>query len=328
LAAVLAVAGCALDKQTTPPLTGPSELGLSLALSATPDIITQDGQSQAVIEIVARDASSQPVGGLGLRAETYVNGQQTDLGVLSSKSVSTGSDGRAILTYRAPAPPSPSQTSDIVVTLAVTPVGTNYAGAVARFIEIRLARPGVILPPNGLPKPVFFYSPNAPRADDDVYFDASASTDGDGQIVSYAWAFGDGRSTVSSSPTTRHNYNLPGRYSVVLTVTDDRGLSASTSPVDVNVGVSAVPTADFVVSPAAPKVNTVVNFNASGSKGIEGRTIVEYVWDFGDGSPVQTTNQPLTNHVYGLPATYVVTLRVTDDTGRFAVVTKSVTIAP
>jgi hypothetical protein len=328
LAAVLALTGCALDKQTTPPLTGPSELGLSLANSATPDIITQDGQSQAMIEVIARDASSQPVGGLALRAETYVNGIPTDLGVLSSKSISTGGDGRATLTYRAPAAPSPSQSSDIIVTLALTPVGTNYSGAVPRFVEIRLARPGIILPSNGMPKPLFYFSPSSPRTDDDVFFDGSASFDTDGHIVSYAWTFGDGRSTVSSDPTTRHRYGLAGAYSVVLTVTDDRGLSASTSPTEVTVATSADPTASFVTSPAAPKVNAPVSFNASASKGIEGRSVEEYHWDFGDGTPLQVTGSPLITHVFGAVGSYTVTLRILDDTGRFAVVSSALTIAP
>jgi chitodextrinase len=325
---VLALAGCAIDKQTTPPLAGPSELGLSLAISATPDIITQDGHSQAMIEIVARDASSQPVGGLALRAETLVNGVAADLGVLSSKSISTGSDGRATLTYRAPAAPSSSQSSDIIVTLALTPVGANYAGSVARFVDIRLARPGVIMPSNGLPKPIFFYSPSEPRTDDDVYFDGSASFDTDGEIVSYSWTFGDGRSTVSSSPTTRHSYGLAGTYNVVLTVTDDRGLSASTSPTEVTVATSSDPTASFVSSPAAPKINGLVSFNASASKGVEGRSVVEYQWDFGDGTPLVTSASPVVTHVFTTAASYTVTLRITDDTGRFASVSNELEVAP
>jgi PKD repeat protein len=326
--AVMALAGCALDKQTTPPLAGPSELGLSLAISATPDIITQDGHSQAMIEVIARDASSQPLGGVALRAETFVNGTPADFGTLSSKSISTGGDGRATLTYRAPAAPAPSQASDIIVTLALTPVGTNYAGAVARYVEIRLARPGVIMPPNGLPKADFFFSPTAPRAGDDVYFDGSGSSDSDGEIVSYSWTFGDGDTEVSSSPTARHSYDLAGTYTVVLTVTDDRGLTASSSAEEIAVGTSADPEASFVSSPAAPKVNSLVSFNASASKGAEGRSITEYQWDFGDGTPVVSTASPVVTHMFGTAATYTVTLRVTDSMGKFAAVSEEVEVAP
>jgi PKD repeat protein len=308
-------------------LTGPSELALSLAVTATPDVITQDGQSQAVVDIFARDPSNQPVAGLGLRIETYVNGVPTDFGVLSSKTASTGTDGRARITYRAPAAPPPSQDSDVVVSVAVTPVGTDYNAASARHIAIRLARPGIILPANGTPVAQFFFSPSAPRVDDDVFFDGSASKD-DGQIVSYHWSFGDGRTATSSSPTTRHHYSLAGSYSVVLTVTDDRGVSASSAPVEVTVGPAAAPTAVFVTSPASPKANTAVGFNASASQATEGRTIVEYVWDFGDGTPVVTVGGPLVTHAYAAPGSYVVTLKVVDDTDKFAVVSSTLGIAP
>jgi PKD repeat protein len=327
LLAVVALTGCSIDEQKEPPLSGPSELGLAIGVTATPDIITQDGQSQSTIRIQALDPSSQPVSGLVLRAETMVDGVPVDLGILSSKSISTGSDGRATLTYRAPAAPPPSQTSDIVVEVAVTPVGTNYTGANVKSATIRLARPGVIQPPNGTPTPRFYFSPITPAADDDIFFDASASTDSDGRIMTYAWSWGDGRTTVSSEPTARHHYGLAGTYNVVLTVTDNGGLSASTSPMELQVGTSANPTASFVTSPAAPKVGGNVGFNASASRAAAGRTVTTYIWEFGDGTPVLTTSNPIVNHQFAAAGGYNVTLKVLDDTGRFGVVTNSVTVA-
>jgi PKD repeat protein len=58
-------------------------------------------------------------------------------------------------------------------------------------------------------------------------FDASASADADGSIASYAWDFGDG--TTGSGATTSHAYGADGSYHVVLTVTDDRGATATAS---------------------------------------------------------------------------------------------------
>jgi PKD repeat protein len=86
--------------------------------------------------------------------------------------------------------------------------------------------------------------------------------------------------------------------------------------------------ASFVTSPAAPKANTLVSFNASASKGIEGRGVVEYQWDFGDGTPLHTTGSALTTHVYAAVGSYTVTLRIVDDTGRFAVISNALEIAP
>lgn len=56
-------------------------------------------------------------------------------------------------------------------------------------------------------------------------FDANGSSDSDGNIVSYAWSFGDG--TNSSGVTTSHTYAAAGSFNVTLTVTDDDGDSDS-----------------------------------------------------------------------------------------------------
>lgn len=47
------------------------------------------------------------------------------------------------------------------------------------------------------------------------------SSDPDGSITAYRWAFGDGGT--ASGATARHTYAEPGRYSLTLTVTDDEG---------------------------------------------------------------------------------------------------------
>lgn len=320
--ALAALAGCTLDNQAPPSLSGPSELGLSLAVTASPDVIKQDGLSQATVDIVAKDANNQPVRGLALQVETMVGNVAVDFGQLSSKSVSTGNDGKATVTYRAPAEPPASVSSDTVVTVAVTPVGTNYAQSVSRVVNIRLTRPGVILPPNGAPKPDFFFSPTQPREEDDVLFDGSASTDPDGQIVSYVWNFGDGGT--GSGVRLTHSYGLAGTYNVILTVTDDRGISVPTAPKQVQVGSTAVPTADFTFSPTTPIVNQTVNFNGSPSTASAARDIVAYDWDFGDGSPHGSGVTP--QHAYAVQGTYTVVLKVTDNTGRSGVASKSLAV--
>jgi PKD repeat protein len=321
VAAVMALAGCSLDKQAAPALSGPSELGLSLAVTATPDIISQDGQSQSTIAIVARDASSQPVGGLTLRAEMAVGSVIVDFGTLSSRTVSTGSDGRATLKYIAPPPPPATASDDAVVTIIVTPVGNNYQNSTSRSVAIRLARPGVILPPNGTPVPKLFFSPTAPMENENVLFDGSQSAD-DGQIVAYVWNFGDGGS--ASGMRVNHSYGGAGTYNVVLTVTDDRGLSASTAPTAVAVTLAANPTASFVISPTLPDALSPVNVNGSASKATPGRILVSWEWDFGDGTP--HTSGVTSSHEYAKAGTYAITLVVTDDAGRIGVTSSTITV--
>ena len=56
-------------------------------------------------------------------------------------------------------------------------------------------------------------------------YNATGSSDPDGTIVGYAWTFGDG--TSGSGATVSHSYTLPGTYQVTLTVTDNRGGTAT-----------------------------------------------------------------------------------------------------
>jgi hypothetical protein len=60
-------------------------------------------------------------------------------------------------------------------------------------------------------------------------FDGSDSSDPDGSVVTYRWAFGDGASATGESVT--HDYGAGGPVTVILTVTDDGGASASVSQV-------------------------------------------------------------------------------------------------
>lgn len=60
-------------------------------------------------------------------------------------------------------------------------------------------------------------------------FSATGSSDPDGSIVSYAWAFGDGKT--GSGLQAANTYASAGSYTVNLTVTDDKGASASKSAV-------------------------------------------------------------------------------------------------
>ncbi len=66
-----------------------------------------------------------------------------------------------------------------------------------------------------------------PLVGETVTFNASASMDYDGSIVSYAWDFGDGNTSTGTSPIITHVYASEGIHVANLTVTDDDGLGRS-----------------------------------------------------------------------------------------------------
>src|SRR5262245_19488447 len=221
--------GCMTQAQDKPPLTGPSEFGTSITLAVNPDVLRQDGVSQSLVTITARNQNGQPLPNLPVRAEITVNGIIADFGTLSAKNLVTDASGKATLVYTAP--PSPPFSSDpgTIVQIAVTPAGTDFANAVARVVSIRLVPPGVVTPPRSL-SAVFTFTPTAPNEDSDVLFDATSSIQANRNITiaSYSWNFGDGRT--GSGRQVSHNFDA-GNFTVTLTIADAIGRTGTATQV-------------------------------------------------------------------------------------------------
>jgi hypothetical protein len=89
-----------------------------------------------------------------------------------------------------------------------------------------------------VPRPVLFapiadftFTPAQPKVGERVIFDASASTDSDGQIVKYEWDF-DGDGTVDATgKIVEHIFARAGDFPVKLTVTDNDNLQNSVTKV-------------------------------------------------------------------------------------------------
>jgi PKD repeat protein len=216
------------------------------------------------------------------------------------------------------------------VSILATPSGSNFQTANPQTVDIRLVPTGVILPAAGSPKAAFTVSPASPTANTPAQFDASTScgsTDAANActtasaITSYVWNFGDGGT--ASGKVVSHTFSSPQQYSVTLTVTNDRGLSASTTNA-VSVGAGSLPTsAQFRFSPASPAVNQTVFFDASEAKPGTGHTLTQYKWQFGDGT---SGSGMLVSHAYGIAGGYSVTLTVVDETGQQLAASQTVTV--
>lgn len=175
---------------------------------------------------------------------------------------------------------------------------------------------------SNLPRAEFAFSPQSGPPPLAVHFDASPSASPNGIIVSYDWDFGDG--TTASGKTVDHTFTEKGIYRVTLTVTDSDG-KVGTIYHNVQV-LSLRPHADFTYSPYMTPTGQPVYFDASDSYDPDGE-IVEYLWDFGDG----TTDQgEYVDHIYtsagGSGTSYPVKLTVIDDDGMQGSITKYVQV--
>ena len=156
---------------------------------------------------------------------------------------------------------------------------------------------------NREPLTSFGHSPIDPTVRDVVTF-LDASTDPDGEIVSWLWDFGDGETSTAQNST--HIYSDKGTYAVELMVTDDDGGSHSTT-MEVTV-VNLPPAVDFRISETTVNVGDEVMFTDLSSD--PERKPLKYLWDFGDGN-TSTGSDP--THVYSISGTMTVRLTVIDD---------------
>jgi len=164
----------------------------------------------------------------------------------------------------------------------------------------------------------FIASPTTVYTGEVVDFDASASYDIDGYIVSYSWDFGDGNTGLGV--TVSHSYVDDGEYPVTLTVTDNEG-AVGTKTESITV-LNRPPVADLTASATIVDKQETVTFDASGSYDPDGY-IVSYSWDFGDGS---TATGVVVDHAYEDDGVYTVTLTVTDDNGATGSATATKTV--
>ena len=155
--------------------------------------------------------------------------------------------------------------------------------------------------------------PYSGKVNETIQFDGTKSYDPDGEIVFYRWNFGDGSGEILD-PKPTHVYREPGRYTVTLTVIDNDGTS-DTEATEVEIYAEEeeenIPPVADPGGPYSGKVNEPVQFDASGSYDSDGE-IIEYIWDFGDGSTGFGTNP---THTYTKSGTFEVKLTVVDNNG-------------
>ncbi|HBF19132.1 MAG TPA: hypothetical protein DDW81_03485 [Cryomorphaceae bacterium] len=144
-----------------------------------------------------------------------------------------------------------------------------------------------------------------------VNFDASGSTDADGDTLTYSWNFGDGN--MGSDTTATHTYVNAGVYYAKLTVDDGYG-GTDIDSVKITVNppfVNNDPVLSFTVTPLNGRVPLKVFADASATTDVDGDSLA-FNWDFGNGTFSTDTIDSVT---YVNTGQYYVKLTVDDGNG-------------
>lgn len=136
-------------------------------------------------------------------------------------------------------------------------------------------------------------------------FDASLSFDNDGDSLSYAWDFGDGRT--AGGKNVSHKYAKGGIYKVNLKIDDNTATECSSATGTILVDVNSTPAAEMKAEEIAC-VGQNIKFDGTLSSDADGDRL-SYTWDFGDGS---TGSGSTAKHSYAEGGLYKATLFVDD----------------
>ncbi|MFN2303643.1 MAG: PKD domain-containing protein, partial [Anaerolineales bacterium] len=141
-----------------------------------------------------------------------------------------------------------------------------------------------------------------------VNFSANASDAGDDSLT-YTWNFGDG--STGSGQDTAHQYLDNGKYTLVLTVTDDEGASTTKT-----LSIDVLNVAPLVEAGSPFTINTDQTFNGLGSFTDPGADNWIATVDYGDGTvQALTLNSDKSfgfGHAYASEMQYTVTITIDD----------------
>lgn len=149
----------------------------------------------------------------------------------------------------------------------------------------------------------------------DITFNGSNSYDSDGTLTLWHWDFGDGNKGFGEIVT--HSYSISGTFTVILTVTDDRGAISTDANIAVIEQPAGVPTIPEIEGPTTGKKNTEYAYTAL-STDPDGDNIT-YIFDWGDSTNITQIDFVKSNttvkatHSWDSAGVYIVTVYVLDE---------------
>lgn len=283
--------------------TGPSNvvriaLGAAAAgqitVSANPNPV-QPTNGRSTISAVVGDSNGNALSGIPV---TF----STDAGSVSPAFATTDGNGVAITSL------STSKTAKVTAKAGISSgSGTTATPALTADVTVAvLGQPTVTIS-----SPTTTPTVNAP-----VSFTIAATPTTGNAITSLVVSYGDGATDflTGNATTVQHTYTTASAYTVRATATESTGATGAASTVIVV--QSQAPIVTLASTQSTVGANTNVSFTATVTPA--STNVVQYLWNFGDGSS-QTTTTPTANHPYvtlSLPKTATVT--VTNDKGQTA----------
>lgn len=177
-----------------------------------------------------------------------------------------------------------------------------------------------------IPSPIANFNfpsfPTSPCAKQQVQFTDQSQPNGGGSIVTWQWNFGDpgsGSNNTSPAQNPIHIFSGSGNFTVTLIATNSSGC---TDTIAKTVIVNSLPFADFSADIVCLGTSTTFT---NQSTSVSPATIVQYLWDFGDG---QSSTAPAPTNLYAAAGTFNVKLTVTTDGGCVKDTTKQVFVLP
>jgi 6-phosphogluconolactonase (cycloisomerase 2 family) len=179
--------------------------------------VSPDGTHLYVASRASNSVNAYNINGNGTLSA--IAGQPFATGGTNGKGLAITPDGKYLYVS--------NNMSDNVSRFAVLPTGglalqgqtplPNTADGIDSDLE------SIVITPNQGPTAALTTTPGF--AGQPTGFDATGSTDPDGDVARYDWDFGDGTTLPDGGPVPNHIYSNPGTYNVQVTVTDDENCS-------------------------------------------------------------------------------------------------------
>ncbi len=183
---------------------------------------------------------------------------------------------------------------------------------------------------NDRPEAEFTTSKTNVSVDEIITFDATGSSDPDGDELSFQWDFdiSDGFDTDSTEAVVNWAYNDTGEYTVLLIVDDGNqgGVAYATELITVEEESNDPPEAN-AGNDAQVEVGVPLTFRGTANDP-DGDNITLFMWEFGDGDVWEHSSSGQTNHTYRTPGTFTATFTAEDERGERGSDTRIITVNP